>query len=214
MIFVWPLYGNFFRRRRFSIFLTLVQEAIKQNGHCRIADVGGRMEAWEAFREAWERLPITVVLLNLSPSEISIDYHFEEKIVDARDLSDYGDNSFDLVFSNSVIEHVGAWPEQQRLASEIMRIAPRHFVQTPNFWFPIEPHYRLPFMHWLPVSLRTLIVRCMAVGFYPRATSRQHASEIVSDARLLSAAKMAKLFPGSAIQRERAILTKSLIAVR
>ena len=186
MMFIWSLYGNFFRRRRFSTFLTLVQEAIKQNGHCRIADVGGRMEAWEPFREAWEGLPIAVVLLNLSPSRLFIDYHFEEKIVDARDLSDYGDNSFDLVFSNSVIEHVGAWPEQQRLASEIMRIAPRHFVQTPNFWFPIEPHYRLPFVHWLPVSLRTVIVRCMAVGFYPRATSRKHASEIVSDARLLS----------------------------
>jgi hypothetical protein len=214
MIIIWSVYGNSFRRRRFSVFLTLVQEVIKQKGHCRIADVGGKMEAWEVFREFWSDLPITVTMLNANRSSVALDNRFDTKTIDARDLSEYEDNSFDVVFSNSVIEHVGTRFDQRRMASEMTRIAPRHFIQTPNYWFPIEPHFRLPFIHWLPMSVRVWIIRHGSFGFYPRATSAQHALEMLADANLLTATQFAQLFPQSEIKKERFIFTKSLIAVK
>ena len=62
----------------------------------------------------------------------------------------FGDGEFDVVFSNAVIEHVGARPAQQRFVDELLRVARRAFVTTPNRWFPIEVHTRLPLVHWLP----------------------------------------------------------------
>ena len=65
----------------------------------------------------------------------------------------FPDGSFDVVFSNAVIEHVGRRKAQQRFVDEVLRVAPRAFVATPNRWFPIEVHTRAPLVHWLPESV-------------------------------------------------------------
>ena len=62
----------------------------------------------------------------------------------------FADREFDIAFSNAVIEHVGPRPDQQRFVDELLRVAARAFVTTPNRWFPIEVHTRLPLVHWLP----------------------------------------------------------------
>jgi hypothetical protein len=206
------VYQNRFRRRRFALFLTLVDEIIARKGQCSIADVGGRMESWEAFRQAWVGRNITVSLINVHIQPV-IDRRFQSIEADARDLSKLADNSFDIVFSNSVIEHVGGWADQKRMADEVQRIAPRHFVQTPNYWFPFEPHFQLLFIHWLPLAWRIFLVRHRACGFYPRARTSKQAISIIEDAHLLDAGSMAVLFPQSIMKRERLILTKSIIAI-
>jgi hypothetical protein len=84
------------------------------------------------------------------------------------------------------------------MAAEIRRLAPCHFVQTPNLWFPIEPHYKLPAVHWLPAAVKKAIT-----GDDPHRIC------------LLSARQMRQLFPDSTLWRERfAGLTKSLVAIR
>jgi SAM-dependent methyltransferase len=62
----------------------------------------------------------------------------------------FEDGAFDVVFSNAVIEHVGRREQQARFVAEALRVARRAFVTTPNRWFPVEVHTRLPFVHWLP----------------------------------------------------------------
>jgi SAM-dependent methyltransferase len=62
----------------------------------------------------------------------------------------FADGSFDIVFSNAVIEHVGDRARQEAFVSEALRVGRRVFVTTPNRWFPIEVHTRLPLVHWLP----------------------------------------------------------------
>jgi SAM-dependent methyltransferase len=62
----------------------------------------------------------------------------------------FADGAFDLYFSNAVIEHVGDRERQRQLIAEALRVAQRVFVTTPNRWFPIEIHTRLPLVHWLP----------------------------------------------------------------
>jgi hypothetical protein len=208
------VYGNSFRQKRFGRFLTIVDEIVAHKGACRILDVGGRVPYWQALAPLWRDRPCHVTLVNLEAEPVP-DGRFASLAGDARDLGALADMSFDLVHSNSVIEHVGLWRDQHRMAHEVRRLAPRYFVQTPNFWFPFEPHLRLPVIHWLPRPWRAAIVRRRACGFYPRARNYDEALHILDDARLLDAGAMAALFPDAGIERERfAGLTKSLIAVR
>ena len=207
------IYGNRFRRSRFQSFMKLIDEVIAQKGACSVLDVGGEMAHWAPHADLWRDKPITVTLLNLNAEPTTPP--FTSIAGDARTLDQFADKSFDFVYSNSVIEHVGQWSDQKRMAEAIERVAARHYVQTPNYWFPLEPHFRTPFIHWLPEPWRVALVKWRALGCYPRAETVSQAREILQDAILLDAAAMRSLFPKSSIAREKvAGLTKSLIAVR
>ena len=65
----------------------------------------------------------------------------------------FPDASFDVCFSNAVIEHVGGADRQRAFVCEAVRVSRRVFLTTPNRWFPVELHTRLPFVHWLPRPL-------------------------------------------------------------
>jgi hypothetical protein len=169
---------------------------------------------WTHLEPLWRDRSLHITMVNLVHVPAP-DERFLSLIGDARDLSQFDDSSFDLVHSNSVIEHVGLWRDRCKMAHEIRRLAARYFVQTPNYWFPIEPHLRTPFIHWMPEPWRVQIVRRRACGYFPRAQSYDEACNILDDARLLSAPAMAALFPDATIERERfAGFTKSLIAIR
>jgi SAM-dependent methyltransferase len=118
---------------------------------------------------------------------------------DARALP-FEDRAFDIAWSNSVIEHLDR-SDRARFAAEIRRVAGRYFVETPNRWFPVEPHVLLPLFHFLPRTVRRRLWR-FGVSDDP-----------FSDIRLLGAAELRRLFPDAVIIRERfGPLTKSLIA--
>jgi len=206
------VYRNRFRLKRFKRFLELVDDIIATKAKCHILDVGGRMEHWAALSDLWGSRAVHVTLINLEAEPVS-DPRFASIAGDACHLQ-FPDNAFDLVYSNSVIEHVGSWSNQKRMAAEIRRVAPRGFIQTPNYWFPIEPHFRMPVIHWLPEPWRIAIVKARACGFYPKAKNEDEARVILSDATLLNFAAMKTLFPDYTIEREKVIFTKSLIAIR
>jgi SAM-dependent methyltransferase len=114
----------------------------------------------------------------------------------------FPDGGFDLAYSNSVVEHL---PRERRaaFAAEVRRVARGHWVQTPAFSFPVEPHALLPFAHWLPEPLRA--------RYWPLGVSGEWEPEL----RLLRRTELAALFPGSAVVAERlGPLAKSWIAVR
>jgi len=62
----------------------------------------------------------------------------------------FPDSSFDIVHSNAVIEHVGGRELQATFVREALRVGRRVFLTTPNRWFPVEVHTKLPLVHWLP----------------------------------------------------------------
>ena len=205
--------ANRFRRRRLQAFMRLIDAVIAEQGHCRVLDVGGRMAHWQAHADLWTGKPVSITLINLD-TEAAV-HPFTCLVGDARELDQFADNSFDIVYSNSVIEHVGQWSDQKKMARAVRRVAPRHYVQTPNYWFPIEPHFRFPFIHWLPEPWRVGLVKRKALGFYARAKDASQARDILEDARLLDAPAMRSLFPCSTILREKiGPFTKSLIAVK
>jgi SAM-dependent methyltransferase len=118
---------------------------------------------------------------------------------DARALP-FESGSFEIAYSNSLVEHLDP-ADRQRFADEIRRVAGRYWIQTPNRYFPIEPHVLLPGFQFLAEPARRRLWR---LGM-PRTPYEQ--------IELLSAAELRRLFPGAVILRERfAGLTKSLIA--
>lgn len=133
---------------------------------------------------------------------------------DACNLKDIPDQSYDIAFSNSVIEHVGGMPEKRRMAAEVRRVARSYWVQTPNYWFPIEPHFLFPGWQWLPEGVRVKILQRRNVGWNARTPEYTKALEVVRHAQLLSKRDMRELFPEARLIPERFCgLVKSWTAV-
>ena len=126
------------------------------------------------------------------------------------------DGSYDIGFSNSVIEHVGSWERQQQFAAEIRRVAKAVWVQTPAYECPIEPHYLTPFIHYLPRSCQKKILRWGTVRGWIARPNQAEINEMVDTTRLLRKAEMSMLFPDCEIIVERLfwIMPKSYIAIR
>ena len=209
--------GSRLRARRLVHLLPLLEAAFREKGSVQILDMGGTTTYWRILSPdylASRRVEITLVNL---PGEVHDGPPEPFRVVegDACDLAMFAANSFDLVHSNSVVEHVGDWARMKAFAKEVRRLAPRYFVQTPNFWFPIEPHFMCPFFHWLPEPTRVRILLRTGLGHYRRAGSVDNAVTAVQGARLLNRRMMASLFPDAAIVTERvALLPKSLMAIR
>jgi len=211
-----PLYSaeNRFRVQRFHLFRPIVTQTLADKGICRILDLGGAPSYWEAFGADldWDR--VQVCTLNVTSSETTHS-RITTMVGDARDVSAFPDFSFDVVHSNSVIEHVGRWDDMASMAREIRRLAPRYFVQTPYFWFPIEPHTRFPLFHWMPESLRYRILLKRTCGFWKQRPDVGAATKAVQSALLLDKQQLQFLFPDACIVAERFLgFTKSLVAIR
>ena len=126
----------------------------------------------------------------------------------------FGDDAFDIVYSNSVIEHVGGDQEIQAFADEIRRVGRGYYVQTPNRWFPVEPHYLAPLIHYLPKSRHKKLIRNWSIWGWLNRPSPDEAEQFADSIHLLTLSRMKCLFPDAVIRRERTFgLTKSFIAV-
>lgn len=205
--------GNRFRRARLANFLKVVEAAPKA-ASIRVLDVGGTRSYWEAMSDLWSHLPLHFTIVNLDEVS-SDDGPYSMRAGNACNLSEYPDNHFDVVHSNSVIEHVGHWAEMSNMAREVRRLAPRYYLQTPNFWFPVEPHYRALFFQWWPEAVRAQMLCARPHGFRQRAASIDEAMRDIQSVNLLTRRQLQELFPDAEILNERVMgLTKSITAVR
>jgi hypothetical protein len=196
------------RRKRLAHFHALIAPLPRP---LRILDVGGTQAFWSnAGFAAGDG--VEILLLNRESVAVS-GPPFSSVAGDARAMPEFADAEFDVVFSNSVIEHVGGLEDQRRMAKEIQRVGQRFFVQTPNRRFPIEPHTVFPLFQFLPLALRVSLIRRFQLGWIPRTPDPRAAREMACSARLLTQAELTELFPGASLHRERLCgLTKSFIA--
>ena len=208
--------GSRLRARRIAPFVNMVKDVYHAKGKVTILDVGGTRAYWKILpAQFFEDYKVTITMVNLPGStRISDEKHFHFIEGDGCDLR-FPDNSFDITHSNSVIEHVGDWKRMVAFAHEIRRVAPKYFVQTPNFWFPLEPHCWFPFFHWLPKPIRAWLVLHFSLGHWRKASSVDEGVRIVESARLLSKSMFQELFPDARIITERFLgLPKSFIAIK
>lgn len=206
--------ANYLRRRRAALLVKYVERHFPMKSSRQpldILDVGGTESFWK--HSGLAQLPdVRVTLLNLTQDKTSLP-NFTSVAGDAREMPQFGDHSFDLAFSNSVIEHVGDFDDKRRMADEIQRVGRHFFVQTPAKYFPIEPHFLFPFFTYLPERFRAeLVCRCN-LGWYPAQGSLAQARDFLRGFQLLTRRDIIALFPESTILRESLCgLTKSYIA--
>jgi hypothetical protein len=198
------------RERRFRLFERFAASLPRP---MRIIDVGGTNEFWE--QRGWAgRSDVEITLVNLEAAERR-HANIVPTAGDATDMSEHDDDSFDIAFSNSVIEHLFTFENQGRMAAEVRRVASAaYWVQTPNYWFPIEPHFLVPAWHWLPEDTRVAILRRRGVGWAGRCPDADFARKVVEEHRLMRRHELARLFPDARIVGERfGGLVKSWTAV-
>lgn len=201
--FLNPAYGESlnqkFREKRFKFFISLL-ERIKSEDTIKILDVGGEENYWERMKYI-DNTNVEVTLLNLAKVPTK-NKNFISIKGDGCDLSSFEDKQFDIVFSNSVIEHVFSMDNQKKMADEIMRVGKYYYVQTPNYFFPIEPHWLFPFFQFLPFKIRVILTKNFNLGHYKKSANEEDAIKRVSEVKLLTEKQMKELFPGGKVYLE------------
>jgi methyltransferase family protein len=199
------LFAGYFRPARMRLFAS----AFQITNATRIVDVGGTPFNWTLIEERPE-----VTFANV-PGESDFNPLQHKMVMYDGSVVPFADNSFDVCYSNSVIEHVGGPESVALFASEIRRLAPRYFVQTPNRYFFAEPHFLCIFIHWLPFSVKRHLMRWGSLRGWMMKPDQKTIDEWLRDIRLLSVRDMRRLFPDAEIVRERFLgITKSIIAMK
>jgi hypothetical protein len=197
-------------RRRAQRWAWLV-ETFPDLDQMSVIDLGGDPATWMQSPVH----PKHVHMINIEelnphvPDWIEIDY------ADACALPEQiASRRYDLVFSNSVLEHVGGHERRLRFAEAVHQLAPAHWVQTPYRYFPVEPHWIAPGMQFLPVRARVSVARRWPLA-HVRSSSVRNALDGVLWTELVDRTQMRYYFPDSMIRSERLLgVAKSLIAVK
>jgi len=209
--------GSWFRRARMARLLDLVSRVHRAKGQCSIIDVGGRREYWSIAPEgflAQKRVSITITNIERDSVTRPDDGMFKFEFGDGRGLK-YDDKSFDVAHSNSVVEHVGRWEDMVKFSKEVGRVGRSYFVQTPNFWFPFEPHFGVLYFQCLPTPLKVALLMKKERGFFPRMPTVDAAKRAIEHCELLDERMIKELFADAEIQKERfAGIVKSFVAIR
>ena len=193
------------RLKRMQQFLRIMEPSSQET----ILDIGGYPELWLQCGYEGE-----IVFLNLVNPE---RYHAIPpncRYVQGDGCClDFPDKSFDIVFSNSVIEHVGKWENQKAFACEGQRVGERYWIQTPNKNFPIEPHFNFPMFQFLPLFMRKRIAVVWPFSYIKR-WGIAHGT-FIRNLRLLTVEEMRTLFPNGQLLEEHLFgFVKSIIAYR
>ena len=195
------------RQKRNAFFKELMASIPKP---IRILDVGGTETFWKRFGFFGNK-KYKITILNLK--QIRTHYsNFIGVIGDARNMHEFSDKEFDIVFSNSVIEHLGTHTDQKRMAEEILRVGKRYLLQTPNFYFPFEPHFLFPFFQFCSMRLKMILLRHFNLGGYGKIPDKEKA-RVINSIRLLKKQELRKLLPEAVIHEEKICgLTFSFVA--
>ena len=183
------LVGGGTRKRRMDAFMT----RMGVTPDTRIVDLGGNPGIWSCLDQ-----PLDITILNLpGMTEPHSPTHHRMRFVegDACDVPQFQPGQFDIVFSNSVIEHVGPERKQEAFAATVKRLAARYWIQTPAIWFPLEAHTGVPFWWFYPEAVRKAILR----RWHDKLPAW---SESMADTRVLRRERMEQLFPGAEIYVE------------
>lgn len=194
------------RKQRFKQFQSVLAK-LPHNGPIRILDIGGTISFWE--RMGYVNVPdVHITLVNIFAEKLKYQ-NFTSLKGDACDLREFKDKEFDLVFSNSVIEHLFNYENQKKMADEVQRVGNYYYIQTPNLYFPIEPHWLFPFFQFLPFQIKLFLTHKMTIGRH--AKDLKKAASLVNEVRLLTLKEMKQLFKGGRAYKEKFFgLTKSI----
>lgn len=191
------------RGRRWDEF----QARFPEISDMQVLDLGGRPSFWTSAPVR----PKHVTCVNIQGG-ISSDVPWIDYVLGDACAPPLGD--FDLVVSNSLLEHVGGHLQRMKLADAVRSSADRYWVQTPYRYFPIEPHWLFPGMQWLPHRARVEISLRWPFG-HVQTNTREAAEDRVNEIELVGINQMRGYFPDASLWYERfGGFVKSLVAVK
>ena len=201
-----------FRKKRFQKFLDLCKPQLTDT----MLDVGGTIDFWSGENQVCNKIDVLNIRHIETSSNISNNAKQIDLVVGDGRCLPYNNNSYNIVFSNSVIEHVGSWEDQVNFAQECSRVGKKIWIQTPAKSFFIEPHYMTIFIHWLPKKMQKNLIRYFSVWGLLCKPAPESVCAIVDEIRLISSDEMRILFPDCKILKERFafLFVKSYIAYR
>ena len=182
------------RKSRMRLFMRNMNVSEKTS----ILDLGGQPMIWDS-------VPASLDLTILNRPGVAVIAHQSHHNIfyvegDACEVGGVADRLFDIVFSNSVIEHVGEVSKQAAFAREVRRLGKAYWVQTPSKWFPIEAHCGMPFWWLYPSALQR--------HFIKRWKKKLPAwTMMVEETTVLSKADLKTLFP------EAKVITETILGV-
>ena len=176
-----------------------------------VIDLGGEPETW--IQSPLHPKHVHVVNIETLPTDVP-DW-IEVDFGDACGLPEQiARRRYDLVFSNSVLEHVGGHERRLRFAETVSELAPQHWVQTPYRYFPVEPHWVAPGMQYLPVRVRASMAQWWPLANVKSKDLREALGGVLWT-ELVDKTQMRYYFPESQVVTERFMgLPKSLIAIK
>lgn len=205
------------RKKRIKYLVEHIERLLQQtkSSSISIADIGGSQTYWKVFPfHQFPKISFQIHLINIEYPEYDKDEPIASNVIffrltgDACDLSDIPSNQYDLCHSNSVIEHVGGYDRIEMIAKEIQRIAKHYYLQTPNYWFPVEPHFLIPGYTYLPRP-----IRCWLLAYRFKITSIK-AIKKDSSIFLLTKNELRNIFQNPEIRTERFLgMSKSFIVI-
>lgn len=186
-----------FRRERAERLLDRLPEI--RGG--RVVDIGGSLPFWKYLLPILQ--PAEVKIYNITSGRMvyGMTERFENVECHLYDGSSVplADGEADVVICSSVIEHVPL-ENRRAVAREIRRLGKRYYVQSPAKAFPLEVHFMMPFIHWLPRPVGRMLARVSPWRFMigePVSTDAYF-----DETRLLSKKEMRALFPDATIETE------------
>ena len=196
-----------FQERSRRVRMAEMVQRMKLTANNRVLDLGGTPSIWQ-----YADVPLDVTLLNLPGLSLKAPEHTIHTFTfvdgDATKVEAFGDKTFDFVFSNSVIEHVGGPEKQLSFATEVQRLADKYWIQTPSIFFPIEAHTGMPFWFLMPEGMRQSFIRNWKRKL-PAWT------EMVEGTTVISKDKMQEFFPDADLITEYKFgIPKSYILLR
>lgn len=210
-------YTNKLRRQRMQFFENFFEEQfddkIRSGQKIDVIDIGGTYDFWKAMNFKYFD-ECNVTLVNLKYIEVPDGITNVTSVEgDACNLERFSDNSFDIAFSNSCIEHIGKYPEWEMMANEMQRVSGGViYLQTPNRYFPIEPHFLFPLFQFFPIKLRAFLICHFQLGFWTQGKDWDDSMKIADEIHLLTYKDLKQLFPWGVIKREKVLfLTKSFM---
>ena len=204
---------NQFRQKRFELLKNGIEKLI-QKDNFKILDIGGDIQYWKNI--GWQHSACKIHLLNLYESKIPENetHQFSSSVGNGLSL-EYKKGEVDLIFSNSVIEHVGSYENQQIFADEVRRVSDKYIVQTPSIWFPLEPHSLIPLFQFLPHPIRALLIMTFNINYFPKAKTYKEAIKVSHSTLMFTHKRFKQLFPEAEIQVERFLgIPKSYTAIK
>lgn len=188
------------RQRKFNLFM----EKLQPKSTDLVLDLGGSDGSYLQSYYPW---PENIIVLDIEIYRLTKSAGKGNPVCGDALITPFMDSTFDIVWCNALIEHVGNFDCQQALSEEIHRIGRRYFVTTPWKGFPIELHYQLPLYQFVPKKIQQMISKNFAVGWYQKGEWES--------IYLLWHYQMKALFPDATVIKHRvSVWPETLIAYK